>query len=70
MRPCGKANESRTHIVGECEIYKEEQDVLEGETRKIGEGGMEKASTLDNSEKTIAILGYRMVATKGETARR
>ena len=27
--PCGKAIESRTHIVGECEIYKEEWDVLE-----------------------------------------
>ena len=27
--PCGKAKESRTHIVGECEMYKEERDVLE-----------------------------------------
>ena len=27
MCPCGKAVESRTHIVGECEIYKEERDV-------------------------------------------
>ena len=34
MRPFGKAVESRTHIVGECEIYKEERDVLE-EVRKI-----------------------------------
>ena len=26
---CGKAIESRTHIVAECELYKEERDVLE-----------------------------------------
>ena len=29
MCPCGKAIESRTHIVGTCEIYKKERDVLE-----------------------------------------
>ena len=28
MCPCGQAVESRTRIVGECEIYKEERDVL------------------------------------------
>ena len=28
--PCGKAMESRTHVVAECEIYKEERDVLGG----------------------------------------
>ncbi|KCZ94934.1 hypothetical protein HOC_20993, partial [Hyphomonas oceanitis SCH89] len=31
MCPCGKAIESRVHIVGECERYKEERDVLEEE---------------------------------------
>ena len=31
MCPCGKAVESRTHIVGECEIYKQERDALEKE---------------------------------------
>ena len=36
MCPCGKAVDSRTHIVGECDIYKEERDVLE-EMRKIDE---------------------------------
>ena len=46
---------SRTHIVGECEIYKEERDVLE--MRKIDECDMERFGTLDSSEKTIAILG-------------
>ena len=29
MCPCGKAIETKTHIVGECEMYKEERDVLE-----------------------------------------
>ena len=33
MCPCGKAVESRTHIVGECAKYQEERDVLE--MRKI-----------------------------------
>ena len=59
MRPCGKAKESRTHIVGECELYKEKRDVLEEETRKIVACAMEKFSTLDSSEKTIAVLGDR-----------
>ena len=45
--------------MGECEIYKEERDVLEGEMRKIDECVMEKFGTLDSSEKTIAILGDR-----------
>ena len=28
MCPCGTTIDSRTHIVGECEIYKEERDAL------------------------------------------
>ena len=55
--PGGKAVESRTHTVGECEIYKEERDVLE--MRKMDECGMEKFGTPYSSEKTIAILGDR-----------
>ena len=43
--------------MGECETCKEERDVLEGEMRKIDECDMGKFSTLDSSEKTIAILG-------------
>ena len=31
MFPCGKAIGSRTRIVEECEMYKEERDVLEEE---------------------------------------
>ena len=56
MCPCGQANERRTYIVGDCEMYKEERDVVE-EKRKIDECDMEKSSALDNSEKTVAILG-------------
>ena len=52
MCPCGK--ESRTHILGTCEMYKEERDVME--MWKIDECDMNKFSALDNSEKTIAIL--------------
>ena len=37
-------------------MYKEERDVVE-EKRKIDECDMEKSSALDNSEKTVAILG-------------
>ena len=55
MCPCGKAVESRSHVVGEGETYKEERHVLE--MRKIDEGDREKFGTLDSSEKTIAILG-------------
>ena len=34
MCPCGTTIESRTHMVGECEIYKEERDALEEEMKK------------------------------------
>ena len=57
---CGKAIESRTHIVAECELYQEERDVLEGEMRDLDKSGMKSFDALDNSqEKTIAILGDR-----------
>ena len=51
--------ERRTHIVGECEMYKEERDVLEEEMKAIDGCDMEEFGTLDSSEKTIAILGDR-----------
>ena len=35
--PCGKARESRIHIVAKCELYKEEQDTLEKEMREVNE---------------------------------
>ena len=55
MCPSGKAIESRTHIVGECELYKEERDVSK-EMREIDECDMEEFGTLSSTEKTIAIL--------------
>ena len=58
MCPCGKAVGSRTHIVGECEIYKEERNASQ-KMRKIDECDMKEFGTLDSSEKTIAILGDR-----------
>ena len=55
-------------MVGECEIYKGERDVLE--MTKIDECNMEKFGTLDinSSEKTIAILrdSWRPQKTKQE----
>ena len=57
--PCGKARESRTHIVAECELCKEERDTLEKEMRGVNEGGMNLFEALDNREKTVAILGDR-----------
>ena len=56
--PCGKATESRTHIVGECEMYKEERYVFQEEMREIDECYMEEFDPLDNRDKTIAILDY------------
>ena len=46
---------NRTHIVEECETYKEERDVRE-ETKNIDECGMDKFGPLDSSEKAIDIL--------------
>ena len=57
--PCGETVEGRTQILGECEMYKEEQDVLEAEMRAIDDCDMEDFGTLDSSEKTIAIVGDR-----------
>lgn len=57
MYPCGKAKESITNIVGDSTMYKEERHVLEEEMKQIDECGMKNFSTLDNSEKTIALLG-------------
>ena len=51
--------ESRTHIVGECEIYKEELDALEEDIRQLDECEMEEFGRLEISEKTIAILRNR-----------
>ena len=60
-----KQIEYRTNMLGECEMYKEERDVLE-EMREIDECDMERFGTLDSSEKTIAILGDRRRNKKGK----
>ena len=58
MCPCGKAKESRTHSVGECEMYTEERDVLEDEMRKIDDCDVDNFwYTQDDSEEMIAIVG-------------
>ena len=41
---CGDTDESRTHKVGECELYKEERNVLEQEMRETSECNMENSS--------------------------
>ena len=56
---CGTTIENRTHIVGECAIYKEERDALEEEMRKFDGCDMDEFGRLERSEKTIAILGDR-----------
>ena len=58
MCPCGETLESRTYMVGQCEIFKRERVVLE-ETKKLDECDMEEFGRLERSGKTIAILGDR-----------
>ena len=55
-----KQLQRRTHIVGECEICKEERNVLEAGMRYVDECSMEKFGTPDSSEKTTATLGDRL----------
>ena len=59
MCPCGTTTESRTHIVGECEIYKEERDALGEGMMKLDVCNMEEFGRLESSEKSIAIQGDR-----------
>ena len=51
---------SRTHIVGEYEIYKEKRNVIEEVMRKLYVFDMKEFGRLERSEKTIAILGDRL----------
>ena len=53
MYLCGKAVDSRTRTVEECEIIKEERDVLE--MRKMDDVAWRSFDALDSSEKTIDI---------------
>ena len=56
-------------MVGACETYKEERNVLQGKIWKIDECDVDNPGTPENGEKTIAILGERHVATDGEIRR-
>ena len=58
MCPCGTTIESRTQTVGECEVYKEEEEraMLAEDMRKLNKYDMEELGRLESSEKTIAIL--------------
>ena len=42
MCPCRTTRGSRTHIVGECEIHKDERDAPEEEIRKLDVCDMEE----------------------------
>ena len=55
----GTTIESRNHIVGEHEMYKEERNALDEEMRKLDECDMEEFGRLDSSQETMAILGCR-----------
>ena len=68
MCPCGTTIGSGTHIVGECEIYKEKRDTLEEEVRILDVCDMEEFCRLESSDKKIAVLG-EMVAADGKTGR-
>lgn len=58
------------HIVEGCKMCKEERDVLEEQAKKMDDCDREKFSTpFDASERTIAILGDKMVARKDKTGR-
>ena len=59
MCSCGTTIESTTHIVGECEIYKEKRYALEEGMGKLDVCDMEELGRLESSEKTTAILGDR-----------
>ena len=59
MPVCGATMGSRTHIIGECELYKEERYALEEEMKILDVCDMEEFGRLESSENTIAILGDR-----------
>ena len=42
--------ESRTHVIGKCEIYKEERDVLEEQMRILNGCDMEEFGRLESRE--------------------
>lgn len=57
--PRGKAIGSRTHLMTEYQLYKEERVVLRGEMRDVNECDMELFDALDSEEKAMIILGNK-----------
>ena len=61
MCPSGTTTESRTHMVGECKIYKENWDASEEGMMKLDVCEIEGFRRLESSsDKTIAILEDRL----------
>ena len=61
MCPSGTTTESRTHMVGECKIYKVSWDALEEGMRKLDVCEIEGFRRLEiSNDKTIAILEDRL----------
>ena len=52
--PCGNAGECRTHIVGECELYEEERNVLEEDMSNINECDTDKFGAIESNEKLLS----------------
>ena len=69
--PCDTTLESKTHVAGEHEIYKEERDVLEEEMRKLDECDMEefRRPLIREWRENDGYHRRYMVATDGETGR-
>ena len=63
--PRGNADESRTHMAVDCELYKEERKMLEEEMKKMDGCGMEKFGALDGSEKNDRYTRRQLMATDG-----
>ena len=71
MCPCGKTKEGRAHIVGECEISKEERDALEEEMRNLDVCDMEECGRLESTKRENDRYPRRKtVAADGEAERR
>ena len=57
--PCGTTIERRSHIAGECEIYKEERDALEEEMRKLDVSDMKVRIQLKGKSNGVScIVGF------------
>lgn len=53
---CGTAIESRTNLVADCDLYKEEQHAEGGKVWALNKGFMKSCGTLDSIEKLVATV--------------